>query len=83
MFSQVCVRSLWVLQSQVLSQVTGTRSFPRGYSSHAWGVTQSLAATVLWGTPQPGQDGVPQPGQDGVRPGQDRVPPDQIRIGYP
>ena len=78
-FSQVCVHSQGVPQSQVLSQGSGTRSFPGG--------TPVLTGR---GTPVPDR-GYPRtgvlPGQDRtqVPPGQDRtwVPPGQDSTGVP
>ena len=86
-------------QSQVLSQVTGPRSFPGGTPVLAGGVT------VRMRYPPPSQDGMghppgqirmtyppskarmgyPRPGQNGVPswPGQDEIPPMTGEDGYP
>ena len=81
LFSQVCVcphLGEGVPQSQILSQVTGPRSFlgggstpvlARGYSVLAGGGGVGYPSMGSgWGTPQSGQDG---------------VPPSQVRKGHP
>ena len=90
MFSQVSVNTGGgVPQSQVLSQVSGPRSFPLGGTP----VPGSFPGPFWGGYPSPGR-GVPQswPGgylSTGYSPGQDRTgvplspPPGQVRMGYP
>ena len=84
MFSQVSVRSQvrGVPQSQVLSQVSGPRSFPRGNPSPGWGGTPVL--TRGEGYPRteypPGQDrtGVPPSWDSATLPAGTGYPPPPV-----
>ena len=91
MVSQVCARSTLgegVPQSQVLSQVSGSRSFLGGYPSPRWGLPQSqvgVTSVLAGGNPVPSGrypshrwGSTPQPGQGWGTP-----PPSQDRTGVP
>ena len=69
-----------VPQSQVLSQVTGPRSFLGLPQSWLWAGTPVLARSG-WGTPSQNRMGYPP--YPPSKPGQDGVPSGLVRIGYP
>ena len=97
-FTGVCLSTPGggVPQRQVLSQVTGPRSFPEGtpvpgsFPGHRSQALSGEYPSPQWGylsmVPSYGQArmGYPQPGQDRVPPSQDStgVPPGQVRMGY-